>query len=479
MFLGGGGCGGNADTQQRVLQPRRKTPLLLLRRKEEEKKKKKAEVEEPEQETPDYSCCQKHRLVASRLIVLPSTTSSATNDKEDASPLEQSPRLSPSSASTGSLSPWSTVSLVDNQKHHSNIKETLASVSDVVENLGSRCGDDSSVAPSDDHDRLLTDDVVYDSDQTVLLSTAASSNDLALHEAASWGQGRGDEPFALRRERDPNQPAVTGNHNIGAKSRPNRKRKFGVQQHLPPFPPPCQTKAPWRPLLEPMSVSSTTSTSRKQRDRLSKCFGTPHAFVNDVVDENRRDKNRKYKNKKAPQPENIFKRHMENHRTSHLLDFTHTGEQSEQDEQTTGKTISLISNEIGQPTSQTSLRKANAFFERLKHESLALENECPKAKGYNPDVEDLIGGLSSSPISSSPRARVASSTRVQGRTHRVLSLRDPGVARVYKMHLKVCQEAGVKSLSLEAFWNEQRKQLLQYSERRKSKILYDGFLDEN
>ena len=122
---------------------------------------------------------------------------------------------------------------------------------------------------------------------------------------------------------------------------------------------------------------------------------------------------------------------------------------SEQRRQSTTNTSDLDYNEydevkIEQPTSRTSLELAKRFFEKLDQEQLAVSTK---------------GDMSPPPLS-----------RPVVRTRRTLDLENNPD---YCYHLNICRGAGVKPLSMKAFW-EQRKQHHKPSDR-----VYNGFFDED
>ena len=103
---------------------------------------------------------------------------------------------------------------------------------------------------------------------------------------------------------------------------------------------------------------------------------------------------------------------------------------------------------IEQPTSRTSLELAKRFFEKLDQEQLTVSSK---------------GDMSPPPLS-----------RPIVRTRRTLDLENnPELARLYQTHVNFCRGAGVKPLSMKAFW-EQRKQHHKPSDR-----VYNGFFDED
>ena len=315
-------------------------------------------------------------------------------------------------------------------------------------------------------------------------------------------------------------------------SRP--KRKFGTLQNQRPQHPqiatlwhlPSNNPSPHSPAVLLSSTNNNNNTNQRiPRDRRSKCFETPQQVIVDIDKTTKKEihPNQTRRGGSAsnnvvvvatgatatPQVDssNVTKTNQEETRRheeplSQLLEFPMVGDDNNSSNNNNNKNDGTNKNnkngaqdivhhpkdlnkyvcldQIQQPTSLTSLRKARVFFERLDHQTLVVEKTDLVLSG-NPSGEggqrESMGTIALSLSSTSPLVRSAarrkSSLQITRRTQRLLSLRDPGVARIYQTHLEVSQEVGVQPLSLQAFWKEKKRQ------HTNQRTLYDGFLDEH
>ena len=323
-------------------------------------------------------------------------------------------------------------------------------------------------------------------------------------------------------------------------SRP--KRKFGTLQNQRPQHPqiatlwhlPSNNPSPHSPaavLLSSTNNNNNNTNQRIPRDRRSKCFETPQQVIVEIDKTTKKEihPNQTRRGGSAsnnvvivatastttPQVDssNVTKTNQEETRRheeplSQLLEFPMVGDDNNSSSNNNNnkndgtnknnkngaqdivhhpkdlnKYVCL--DQIQQPTSLTSLRKARVFFERLDHQTLVVEKTDlvlsgnPSGEGgqQQQQREESMGTIALSLSSTSPLVRSAarrkSSLQITRRTQRLLSLRDPGVARIYQTHLEVSQEVGVQPLSLQAFWKEKKRQ------HTNQRTLYDGFLDEH
>ncbi|KAL7581533.1 hypothetical protein ACA910_022099 [Epithemia clementina (nom. ined.)] len=384
------------------------------------------------------------------------------------------PTLSPSSASSSSC--------LQNQEE---TQEERLNLND----HGTDDDDNLSTPSNSNNSHRLCDDEDKDDDKSLTSSASTPSEDQLL--SCTNDANKGEITVSAKDKEGDSQECFVGNGE--GQEQHSRKRKFGMHRENHQY---RQSKAAVVTVW-PVKNNATaqffpdrtpvTESTKVKRGRLSKCFSTPRNLDigNEGNNGNDRKKNKKQKKCRVGSPKQMTKtakkRGVENRQLSQL-DFPNNDEQSaiENESSGGGKFVGLgsTSTDLQQPTSQTCLLKAKEFFDRLDHETLAVEHvqratTTTTATSENGQpCEDLIGGLSSS----SPA--VPNNRLYQYRTRRVLSLREPGVASIYQMHLQVCREAGVTPMSLEAFWEEQRKQR-QNGESNKDKTFYDGFLDEN
>lgn len=123
---------------------------------------------------------------------------------------------------------------------------------------------------------------------------------------------------------------------------------------------------------------------------------------------------------------------------------------------------------LKQPSARTSLGSARAFFEHLDRHCPILLQAVENENNANKNVSIAPGGGGQGHVKNA-----------NGRTRRLVSLRDASVAKAYQAYGQACRDTGVPPLSLRQFWC-QRRMAIGKAEHGDgaSEALYDGFLDE-
>lgn len=437
--IGGGGSGGGS-AGRRLTQQR-------AQNKDETPKKESFESSN----TLENQNCQNHEG-KSQPIILKTTTKSL----DESSFFVLQPTLSPTSASSSSGCHESALGKVNETS--STLSNDFSDDEETFTSLDDKQKHDPSIDEEEHNENDYNNSNKNQSPETSMLSCIPHKGSCNEHKERKF--------VCLNFEGKSSLRSVASNQSDRMELRPNRKRRFGTQQHSnhPPDTSKYHILFNGSETMPSRLVSTTEGT--KKSNRLSTCFNTTDSFEEGPgkveILCNRKIKKSSIEAKPRKTKASLPKQ---------LRDYPNEDEHFENQNCAIGKGkfVYLNSDTVNQPTSQTSLLRARKFFERLDLETLAVEKVMHKA--MENAQEDLIGVMSSS----SP---VVAPPTLQNRSRRDLSLREPGVATVYNTHLQVCREADVTPLSLKAFWEEQRKQR-DLDGNNKNKRFYDGFLDEN
>jgi hypothetical protein len=133
---------------------------------------------------------------------------------------------------------------------------------------------------------------------------------------------------------------------------------------------------------------------------------------------------------------------------------------------------------LQQPSARTSLGTARAFFDHL-------DRHCPIVLQAADDETNNTAN-SAKNVSIAPGGGPGQIKNANGRTRRLVSLRDASVAKAYQAYRQACRDTGVPPLSLAEFWKQRRMAIGRGGKQQEddgdgggaAEALYDGFLDE-